>query len=157
MPVCLLRTGQLRRAGDAAKLGQFIGQFSWVTDDPKGVKGLTIQNICTCQDKFNRTICTLKKRHHGTQVHIALRIFSGILIANRTTKEYEKCYMDPCTVAPLFRGADGPNSFISFLTTSNQLGLAPSTCFSSEHSCLYAHLIPRHYFSSLSKRYHTST
>ena len=29
--MCLLRAGQPRSAGDAAKLGQFIGQFSWVT------------------------------------------------------------------------------------------------------------------------------
>ena len=39
--VCLLRAGQPRSAGDAAKSGQFIGQFSWVTGDPIGVKGLT--------------------------------------------------------------------------------------------------------------------
>ena len=32
----LLRAG----AGDAAKSGRFIGQFSWVTGDPMGVKGL---------------------------------------------------------------------------------------------------------------------
>ena len=38
--VCLLRAGQPRSAGDAAKLGQFIGQFSWVASDPIGVKGL---------------------------------------------------------------------------------------------------------------------
>ena len=38
--VCLLRAGQPRSAGDAAKLGQFIGQFSWVTGDPIGLKGL---------------------------------------------------------------------------------------------------------------------
>ena len=31
--VCLLRAGQPRSAGDAAKLGQFIGQFSWITGD----------------------------------------------------------------------------------------------------------------------------
>ena len=38
--VCLLRAGQPRSAGNAAKLGQFIGQFSWVTGDPIGLKGL---------------------------------------------------------------------------------------------------------------------
>ena len=38
--VCLLRAGQPRSAGDAAKLGQFIGKFSWVTGDPIGLKGL---------------------------------------------------------------------------------------------------------------------
>ena len=38
--VCVLRAGQPRSAGDAAKLGQFIGQFSWVTGDPIVVKGL---------------------------------------------------------------------------------------------------------------------
>ena len=37
---CLLRQGQPRSAGNAVKLGQFIGQFSWVTGDPMGVKGL---------------------------------------------------------------------------------------------------------------------
>ena len=39
--VCLLRAGQPRSAGDAAKLGQFIGQFSWVTGDPIVLKGLS--------------------------------------------------------------------------------------------------------------------
>ena len=38
--VCLLHAGQPRRAGNAAKSGQFIGQFSWVTSGPIGVKGL---------------------------------------------------------------------------------------------------------------------
>ena len=38
--VCLLRAGQPRRAGAAAKSGQFVGQFSWVTGDPIGLKGL---------------------------------------------------------------------------------------------------------------------
>ena len=38
--VCLLRADQPRSAGDAAKLGQFVGEFSWVTGDPIGVKGL---------------------------------------------------------------------------------------------------------------------
>ena len=41
--VCLLRASQPRSAGDTAKLGQFIGQFSWVTDDPIGVEGLNMQ------------------------------------------------------------------------------------------------------------------
>ena len=39
--VCLLRAGQPRSADDAAKLGQFVGKFSWVTGDPIGVRGLT--------------------------------------------------------------------------------------------------------------------
>ena len=38
--VCLLHAGQPRRTGIAAKSGQFIGHFSWVTSDPMGVKGL---------------------------------------------------------------------------------------------------------------------
>ena len=38
--MCLLRAGQPRSAGDAAKSGQFIGQFSWVTGDPIVLKGL---------------------------------------------------------------------------------------------------------------------
>ena len=38
--VCLLRAGQPRSAGDAAKSGQFIGQFSWVTGNPIVLKGL---------------------------------------------------------------------------------------------------------------------
>ena len=42
--VCLLRAGQSRSAGDAAKWGQFVGKFSWVTGDPIGLKGLTLVN-----------------------------------------------------------------------------------------------------------------
>ena len=38
--VCLLRAGQPKSAGVAAKSVQFIGQFSWVTSDPIGQKGL---------------------------------------------------------------------------------------------------------------------
>ena len=38
--VCLLRAGQPKSAGDAAKLGQFRGQFSLVAGDPTGLKGL---------------------------------------------------------------------------------------------------------------------
>ena len=38
--VCLLRAGQPRRAGAAAKSGQFVGQFSWVTGDPIVLNGL---------------------------------------------------------------------------------------------------------------------
>ena len=38
--VCLLRAGQPTSAGDATKLGQFVGKLSWVTGDPIGVKGL---------------------------------------------------------------------------------------------------------------------
>ena len=33
--------GRPTRAGDMAKSGQFIGQLSWVTGDPIGLKGLT--------------------------------------------------------------------------------------------------------------------
>ena len=40
--VCLLRAGQPRSAGQAAKSGQFIGQFSWVTGDPIVLKGLSM-------------------------------------------------------------------------------------------------------------------
>ena len=42
--VCLLHAGQPRCAGDAAKSGQFIGQFTWVTGDPMGIKGLNKRN-----------------------------------------------------------------------------------------------------------------
>ena len=38
--VCLLRAGQPNSAGVAAKSVQFIGQFSWVTGEPIGRKGL---------------------------------------------------------------------------------------------------------------------
>ena len=38
--VCLLRAGQPRRAGAAAKSGRLVGQFSWGTGDPIVVKGL---------------------------------------------------------------------------------------------------------------------
>ena len=41
MPQCVCCVaGQPRRAGAAAKSGQFVGQFSWVTGDPTGLKGL---------------------------------------------------------------------------------------------------------------------
>ena len=40
--VCLLHAGQLKRTGDAAKSGEFLGEFSWVEFDPMGVRGLTI-------------------------------------------------------------------------------------------------------------------
>ena len=63
--VCLLRAGQPRRAGAAAKSGQFVGQFSWVTGDPIVFKGLkirisftvnvvTINNDCFYYFCFNR-------------------------------------------------------------------------------------------------------
>ena len=57
--VCLLRAGQPRSAGDAAKLGQFIGQFSWVTGNPIGVKGL---NIKTTDCVVHMTITKLKSQ-----------------------------------------------------------------------------------------------
>ena len=38
--VCLLHAGQLKRAGDAAKSGDILGEFSWVEFDPMGVRGL---------------------------------------------------------------------------------------------------------------------
>ena len=40
--VCLLHAGRPTRAGDVAKSGQFIGQLSWVTGDPIGLKGLKL-------------------------------------------------------------------------------------------------------------------
>ena len=43
-----------RSAGDAAKLSQFIGQFSWVTGDPIGLKGL-------CTDSIQKKEMTLKR------------------------------------------------------------------------------------------------
>ena len=59
--VCLLRTGQPRRAGDVVKSGQFTGQFTWVTGDSMVVKGLitefevdpTIIFIIITMDKKN--------------------------------------------------------------------------------------------------------
>ena len=39
--VCLLRAGQPKRAGDAAKLGEFLGELFWVEFDPMGERGLT--------------------------------------------------------------------------------------------------------------------
>ena len=40
--VCLLHAGQPRRAGDVAKSGQFIDQFSWDRYVPMVVKGLML-------------------------------------------------------------------------------------------------------------------
>ena len=47
--VCRLHAGQPRSAGDAAKLGQFLGKFSWVTGDPIGIEGLT---LVKCQQRL---------------------------------------------------------------------------------------------------------
>ena len=52
--VCLLRAGQPRRAGDAVKSGQFIGQFSWDKYDPTVVKGLRIKSNILYEQQFNR-------------------------------------------------------------------------------------------------------
>ena len=43
--MCLLRAGQPDSAGDAAKSVRFMGQFSWVTGDPIGLKGLTKESL----------------------------------------------------------------------------------------------------------------
>ena len=43
--VCLLRADRPTHVGDAAKSGQFIGQLLWVTGDPIGLKGLTINGV----------------------------------------------------------------------------------------------------------------
>ena len=37
--VCLLHAGQPKRAGDVAKSGEFIGEFSWVKYDPIAIEG----------------------------------------------------------------------------------------------------------------------
>ena len=52
--VCLLRAGQPRSAGDAAKLGQFIGQFSWVTGDQSFSKGYTASWKLHCLTLWDR-------------------------------------------------------------------------------------------------------
>ena len=38
--VCLLHAGQLNRAGDVAKSGEFLGEFSWEELFPMDVRGL---------------------------------------------------------------------------------------------------------------------
>ena len=40
MSAAALHAGQLKRAGDAAKSGEFLGELSWVEFDPIGVRGL---------------------------------------------------------------------------------------------------------------------
>ena len=40
MHACLLRAGLPRPAGNAAKSGQFIDQFSWDESVPTNIKGL---------------------------------------------------------------------------------------------------------------------
>ena len=42
---CLLHASQPNSAGDAVKSVQFIGQFSRVTADPIGLKGLILHVI----------------------------------------------------------------------------------------------------------------
>ena len=48
--VCLLRAGQPKCAGDAAKSWEFLGEFSWVEYDPKGIKGLYADEILVQTD-----------------------------------------------------------------------------------------------------------
>ena len=67
MHAAVLRAGQPRSAGDAAKLGQFIGQFSWVTGDPIGVKGLI-------WDYFIISFL-FRKRHHISMVSFVSSIW----------------------------------------------------------------------------------
>ena len=62
--VCLLRAGQPRSAGDAAKLGQFIGQFSWVTGDPIGVKGLITASCKNGNAQIRRRLGNLYRVFH---------------------------------------------------------------------------------------------
>ena len=38
------------------------------------------------------------------------------MVANQTTREYVKCYIDLHTMALFFQGADGPNQTYSFST-----------------------------------------
>ena len=40
MHAAVLRAGQSKWDGDAAKSGEFLGEFSWVEFDPMGVRGL---------------------------------------------------------------------------------------------------------------------
>ena len=75
--VCLLRAGQPRSASDAAKLGQFIGQFSWVTGDPIGVKGLIdLQSV----SNQNKKIIKIKKNFLPILTHFFFTdiIFIGV-------------------------------------------------------------------------------
>ena len=57
--VFLLRAGQPRSGGDAAKSGQFIGQFSWVTGDPIVVKGLysEYRNLHCIYSEYRKLHC----------------------------------------------------------------------------------------------------
>ena len=52
---CLLHAGKPKHAGDAAKSGEFLGEFSWVEFDPMGVRGLKKYNY---DDKVN--LCTIE-------------------------------------------------------------------------------------------------
>ena len=60
--VCLLRAGQPRRAGAAAKSGQFVGQFSWVTGDPIGLKGLRAESVTEGRHKLEQVAQSVKGR-----------------------------------------------------------------------------------------------
>ena len=83
---------------------------------------------------------------------LALLIFSGssligslillpveVVLSSQTTREYEKCYMEPCTVAPLFRGADGPNCIHNsnfskyFLDGTEEVGGFSSNLTATQH------------------------
>ena len=61
--VFLLRAGQPRSGGDAAKSGQFIGQFSWVTGDPIVVKGLYSESpkIALYTSEYRKLHCIIQR------------------------------------------------------------------------------------------------
>ena len=72
--VCPLRAGQPRSAGDVAKLDQFISQFSWVTGDPIGLKGL-MAAILMGRPVFNNLELNLEQEHE--KFGLKINIFSN--------------------------------------------------------------------------------
>ena len=72
--VSLLRAGQPRRAGNAAKSGQFIGQFLWVKYDPVGIK--VLNNSLYQRTSFQNTMHTNRVNKNYIQ-YIILLLLNG--------------------------------------------------------------------------------
>ena len=67
----LLHAGQLKRAGDAAKSGEFLGEFSWVEFDPMGVRGLTnSKSLKNSKIYFKNCEPTFVDIHNSNPLHL---------------------------------------------------------------------------------------
>ena len=122
--VCLLHAGQPKSAGDAAKSGQFIGQFSWVTGDPIGLKGLinTITRICICYCRVQEKQCIfmlintcnyLQFLHeHWIQIYPLRKSETSKIYQNITIWVYNDTWIND--FSPIFYKFSNNKSFLYF-------------------------------------------